>query len=306
VNRAWSAVLRVVCGLFAVAWAALSLGPLANGSFATGDLTGWHTLGSASVVGAQGNIVPPVGGHQAQIGSGSDDAPPPPGGAGGAAVRALGFAKPGPGHWSARGAQSKSATPASRPGNPGPNDPNFADVPVATLETTLNLPAGAIQAALPNNYAPSNGSAIYQTFAGTAGTALTFNWNFATNEKIPTRYDAALYSLQVGSNPAQVFELADTTQASLLSLAAGASSPFITMTGYKTTTVILPSTGTYTIGFISMQTLDDTLASATYINNVQVGASPSNGPVPAAWSLGLLGLGFIAIYSGMRRLRRAI
>ena len=91
-----------------------------------------------------------------------------------------------------------------------------------------------------------------------------------------------------------------------MNLDAGASSPFATMTGYKTTSVILPSTGTYTIGFISMQRLDDAVASATYINNVQVGASPSQGPAPAAWSLGLLGLGFIAIYSGMRRLRRAI
>ncbi len=298
-NRAWCGVLRVACGLFAVAWAALSFGPLANGNFAAG-LTGWTMLGSGSVVGAQGNIVPPVGNYQAQIGSGKDS------GAGGGVVPAFGFAKPGSGHRSARGAQSKSATPANHPGNPTPNDPNFADVPEATLEAALNLPAGAIATALPNNYAPTNGSAIYQTFTGTAGTLLSFNWNFATNEKIPTQYDAALYSLQVGSNQAQVFELADTTQAGIVNLDAGAASPFATMTGYKTTSVILPSTGTYTIGFISMQTLDDTIASATYINNVQAGASPSQGPAPAAWSLGLLGLGFIAIYSGMRRLRRAI
>jgi hypothetical protein len=289
--------------LFVVAWAALSLGPIANGNFATGDLTGWNTLGSASAVGTQGNIVPPTGSYQAQIGSGSDSA----GGAGGdggggtAVVPAFGFARRVSGHRSAR-----AAAAANRPGNPAPNDPNFADVAEATLETTLNLPAGAIHATLPNNFAPTNGSAIYQTFTATAGTTLSFNWNFATNEKIPSQYDAALYTLQVGSNPAQVFELADTTQAGVVNVAGTGVSPFTMMTGYKTATVVLPSTGTYTVGFISMQTQDDSVASATYIGNVQGGGSISPTPAPAAWSLGLMGLGFIAIYSGVRRLRRAI
>jgi hypothetical protein len=40
---------------------------------------------------------------------------------------------------------------------------------------------------------------------------------------------------------------------------------------------------------------------------VQVsGGAPLPTPAPAAWSLGALGLGFIAIYSGMRKLRPAI
>ena len=294
-NRAWSAILRVACGLFVVAWAALSLGPIANGNFATGDLTGWNTLGSATAIGTQGNIVPAVGSFQAQIGSGSDSS------GGTALVPAFGFAKHASGRRSAR-----AAAAANRPGNPAPNDPNFADVAEATLETTLHLPAGAIQAALPNNYVPTNGSAIYQTFTATAGSTLSFNWNFATNEKIPSQYDAALYTLQVGSSPAQVFELADTTQAGVVNVAGTGASPFAMMTGYKTTTVVLPSTGTYTVGFVSMQTQDDSVASATYISNVQGGSSISAAPAPAAWSLGLLGLGFIAIYSGVRRLRRAI
>ena len=295
-KRSRTAILRVACGFFVVAWAAYSLvGPIVNGNFATGDLTGWNTVGSASVVGTQGNIVPPTGSFQAQIGSGSDN------GGGESVVPAFGFAKPGSVHRSAR-----APRPAvNHPGNQTSNDPNFADVPEATLETTLNLPAGAIHVALPNNYVPTNGSAIYQTFSATAGSTLSFQWNFATNEELPTQWDAALYSLQVGTNAAQVFELADTTQTSVLSQAAGTSSPFTWMTGYKTTTVVLPSTGTYTVGFISMQTGDDSVSSATYVSNVQGGSAPAT-PAPAGWSLGLLGLGFIAIYSGVRRLRRAI
>jgi len=277
--------------LFVVAWAALSLGPLANGNFGTGDLSGWTSLGSASVVGTQGNIVPPAGSYQAQIGSGSDNS------AGGAVVPAFGLARPGSGHQGARAAK--------HPGNPTANDPNFADVAEAALETTLNLPAGAIMTALPNSFAPTNGSAIYQTFTGTAGTTLTFDWNFATNETVPSQWDAALYTLQVGSNQAHVFELADTTQSSVVNVVGTGASPFARMTGYKTTSVALPGTGTYTIGFISMQTGDDSVSSATYIGNVQVGGSPSPTPPPAAWSLVLAGLGFIAIYSGVLRLRRA-
>jgi len=297
VKRSWSAILRVACGLFVVAWAAFSfIGPLTNGNFATGDLTGWSTLGSGAVVGAQGSIVPTTGSYQAQIGSGKDDS------GGAEAVPAFGFAKLGSVHRSARGARPK----VSHPGNPSPTDPDFADVPEATLESTLNLPAGAIATALPNNLAPTNGSAIYQTFSATAGTTLSFQWNFATNEIIPSSWDAALYSLQVGSNQAKVFELADTTQSSVVSLAAGGASPFTSMTGYKTAAVVLPSTGTYTVGFISMQTGDDEVSSATYISNVQAGTGGGSSPTPApaGWSLGLLGLGFIAIYSGVRRLRR--
>jgi len=275
-----------------VAWAALSLGPLANGNFGTGDLSGWTSLGSASVVGAQGNIVPPAGSYQAQIGSGSDSDP------GGDLVPALGLARPGSGH---RGARL-----AKHPGNPGSNDPNFADVAEAALETALNLPAGAIGTALPNSFAPTNGSAIYQTFTATAGTTITFNWNFATNEAIPSQWDAALYTLQVGSNQAQVFELADTTQSSVVNVVGTGANPFARMTGYKTTSVALPGTGTYTVGFISMQTGDDSVSSATYIGNVQIAASPSPTPAPTAWSLVLMGLGLIAVYSGVRGLRRAI
>lgn len=293
-NRALSAGLRVACGLVAMVGAALSLGAINNGNFASGSLAGWSSLGGASAVGTLGNIVPTAGNlYQAQIGSGKDSADA---GGGGAAVGALGFNKPGAIHRSSLAARFKH--PAARI--------DFADVTVGTIETTLNLPTGAIAAALPNDYPPTFGSVIYQSFSATAGTTLSFDWNYATNERIPSQYDAALYSLQVGANPAQVFELADSTQTGAVTVAGTAGNPFAFMTGYHTTSVVLPSTGTYTVGFISIQTEDDSAASATYVSNVQGGTSPPpQGPVPATWSLGLLGLGFIAIYSGVRRLRRA-
>jgi len=297
VRGAMSGILRVVCGLLAIAWAALSLGTLVNGNFATGNLSGWNVLGSAFAVQAQGNILPIGSAYQALIGSGKDSL--------GDVVPALRFGKPGAVHRIARAARPRSAA-AHHPANPKSNDPDYTDVPEATLESALNLPSGAIQAALPNNYLPTDGSAMYQTFTANAGDTLSFSWNFATNEEIPSQYDAALYSLQVGTNQAQVFELADTTQSSVVNQDAG-EDPFTNMSGYATKTVALTVTGTYTVGFISMQTGDDAVSSATFISNVQTfSGTPITTPAPAAWSLGLLGLGFIAIYSGIRGLRRAI
>ena len=261
-NRAWKGILRVTCGLFAIVWGAMSLGPIVNGTFATGDLSGWNSLGTAAAVGTLGNIVPTIGNYQAQIASGN-------------------------------GGYALSPTPV------------FPDVPVATLEATLNLPAAVLTTALPNNNTPFAGSAIYQSFTATAGTTLTFDWNFATNEKIPQSFDAGVVTLLApGSAQATATELADTTQTASFQAGTGAS-PFVYVTGYKTTVLNLPSTGTYTVGFIALQTHDDTVSSGLYISNVRGGSVLPFSPVPAAWSLGLLGLGFIAIYSGIRKFRRA-
>lgn len=184
---------------------------------------------------------------------------------------------------------------------------SYADVPVATIEADLNLPSGAIHTALPNNYSNvTNGSAIWQTFSATAGDVVTFNWNFATNEGVPTQWDAALYSVRVGSNPATVYELADTTQtASLSTTVTGSGLPFSggKMTGYKQVSINIAATGTYTIGFISMQTGDDGVESGTYIANVG-GASQAATSVPALSSWGLSILGILLLASSLLLLRK--
>jgi hypothetical protein len=153
------------------------------------------------------------------------------------------------------------------------------DVAVGTLQTDLNLAAGAIAAALPNNYPPTYGDAIYQTFSATAGQTLSFTWNFITGEVIPTQWDAALYTLQLNSNTAQATELADTTESGLLTLAVGASNPFYNlpygggMTGYYTVNIPISVTGNYTLGFIAMQTGDDAVSSGLYVDKVSLSTS---------------------------------
>lgn len=268
-NRVLSASLRAACGLFVLAWAAFAQDSLVNGTFTSTLTTGWTLQGTATIVGAQGNIVPLTGANQVQIASGTD-------------VNQFDGA---------------------------PNTQAFPDVSVAGLETALNIPSTVtIAAALPSVYGtPAYGSAIYQTFTALAGATLTFNWNFATNETVHVNLDnAALYTLQApGAATAQVFELADNSSAFTFQATTGTTA-FQQMTGYSTVTILLPTAGTYTLGFIALQTTDDNKSSATYINNVTLtgGRPPAPTPVPAAWSLGLLGFAFIATYSVVRRLRR--
>jgi len=183
---------------------------------------------------------------------------------------------------------------------------SYADVPSATLEADLNLPAGAITAALPNNFNQSlRGSAIWQTFNATAGDVVTFRWNFATNEDIPTRFDAAAYTFRVGNNPAQVFELADTNSAGVVNQPAGAGSPFTAMTGYGTVNIPITTTGTYTIGFLSIQTFADLVTSGTYVSGV-AGATDSVAPsVPAVSPRGLAILGILLAASSAFLLRKS-
>ncbi len=276
---------RVSVGLLIFAGAAVPLpGPLVDGTFSNG-LTGWNIAGYAAAVGAQGNVTPVGSSFQALIASGSGcESEDPP--------HAAAVAK------KARHLSPKSAKPKFECGSI-----DVADVPEATLEADLGLPAGAIHTALPNNYPPTDGSAIWQTFSATAGTSVTFYWNFATDEVVPTQWDAALYSFQVGSNPAQVFELADTTQSTKLNQNIGASPYFVVMTGYKQVTIPITTTGTYTIGFIAMQTGDDEVASGTYISSVVSGTSttPSTTPIPASWTLALTGLAFVTLVLAFRQ-----
>ena len=273
-NRAWSITLRVSCGLLLLAWAALSVPPgvIGNGNFGSGDMSSWTTLGTANAVGTQGNIVPTNGDtYQAEIASGKD---------------------------------SLSTTCGTYTGG-GTN--NFTDVTVAALNSALTLAPNAFANALPasfSSFTPLCGSAIYQTFTGVPGNAVSFDWAFATGEKVPTPHDAAFYTLlEPGASQAQVTELTDTQNGTFQNGTAG--SPFLHVTNYTHVSITLPSTGTYTIGFVSLQAGDDSIASATYISNVVGGSPLPPTPVPATWYLALLGLGVIAVFSGVRRLLRA-
>jgi hypothetical protein len=297
----WSVAASVGCLLLG----SPAYGQILNGNF-NGNLNNWSQIGYSAAVGADGAVVPISGSFQALIASGGgcagDDAGAVP--LGNNAKKALAtvsskhqlLARPG----------GQRLRPAFTCGSI-----NVADATEAAMETFLNLPSGAINTALPNLFTtpgcsgPSctatDGAAIFQQFTvTTAPTTLSFYWNMGTIEDLPTQWDGALYSFRVGANPAQVFALADTETSSFVP--DSGSSTFDSTTGYHVVNIPISTNGTYSIGFLSMQTGDDEAASGTYISNVQLGAAqappvPST-PVPSSWYLVLIGMAFLAFYMG--------
>ena len=105
---------------------------------------------------------------------------------------------------------------------------------VPSLEVFLGVPGGSLDAL--GNGIVHGGSAIKQTFTAAAGQALTFNWNFITDEAPPSIFnDFAFWSLSSLST------LADANQPGLISFGS------LLQTGFKQTSVVLPNVGTYTL-----------------------------------------------------------
>jgi len=105
---------------------------------------------------------------------------------------------------------------------------------VPSLEAFLGAPGGSLNAL--GNGITHGGSAIKQTFTATAGQTLKFNWNFITDETPPSIFDDfGFWSLSSLST------LATANQSGLIPLGA------LLQTGFKQTSLVLPTTGTYTL-----------------------------------------------------------
>jgi len=109
-----------------------------------------------------------------------------------------------------------------------------AGVSVPSLEAFLGASGGSLNAL--GNGITHGGSAIKQTFTATAGQTLRFNWNFITDEAPPSVFnDFSFWSLS------SISTLATANQSGLISFGA------LLQTGFKQTSFVLPSTGTYTL-----------------------------------------------------------
>ena len=155
----------------------------------------------------------------------------------------------------------------------------------SSLETFLGLTPGMLDVL--GNGDATVGSAIKQDISVQAGEILTFDWNFLTDETLPTPppyyHDFAFYSIV----PATI-ELADAFDPLV-----GSSTSFNGETGYSTKSFIFAATGTYTLGFGVANSGGDTLFdSALLVDNVSV--------VPVPPALLLLGSGL----AGLAVLRR--
>ena len=133
-------------------------------------------------------------------------------------------------------------------------------VSTASMETSLGLISGSILGTLGGN--PSEGSALSRTITVTAGTTLTFSYNYLTNESAnqSTYNDSAFFSVS-GNGLNVVQELADTS-----STLSSSSTSYPRETGYQTHSYTFTNAGTYTIGMGILDLGDATVNSGLLLD----------------------------------------
>lgn len=156
----------------------------------------------------------------------------------------------------------------------------------SSLESFLGLTSGSI--ALTGSGIPIEGSAFKQTIVANAGDVLTFQWNFLTNELTPpTSNDFAFFT--IGNS---IRELADTTTSLF---ATSPSISFNDETGYRTFSMTVTNSGTFTLGFGVVDVSDRSIASGLLIDNATLV------PVPEPSSVGSAFVGIAILFARLRR-----
>lgn len=188
-------------------WQQTSPGAVPNGSFETGSLTGWNTIGNTGVQTASYGVTPTQGTYQALLTNGS-------------------------------GSVTDSA-----------------------LESFLGWSAGTLDA-MGNGNATEGSAMQLSTITVAAGTTLTFDWNFLTNEATPSSYnDFAFVSIN------GLTELADTNSNFVLTPGS------VKQTGYKQFSYTFTAAGTYSIGLGVVDVGDTSVNSSLLVDNFALNAT---------------------------------
>jgi hypothetical protein len=149
-----------------------------------------------------------------------------------------------------------------------------------SLETFLSVPGGSLDAL--GNGTVHGGSAIAQTFTATGGETLSFNWNFITDEVPPSVFnDFAFWSLN-----SSLSTLASANGSTLTLNPSG-----LLQTGAAELSVVIPTSGTYTLDFGVANVSDTGGTPQLLVDNVQLGVStpePAYGPGIAVVMAGVM------------------
>jgi len=158
---------------------------------------------------------------------------------------------------------------------------------VALLEPLLGVAPGGLDPDPVNFVSAFEGSIIQRSLVVQAGSTLSFDWNFLTNESGPAPLpDYAFVSIN-----GNLTRLADT--GSVLQ----PSSFFTLETGYKTTSIVFASDATVVLGLGVVDVSDFTVTSALAIDNILITPVPE----PQAYALLLVGLATLGALVRKRR-----
>ena len=134
--------------------------------------------------------------------------------------------------------------------------------PIETLESFIGVSAGTLSGL--GNGTITDGSALKQTFTAAAGSHLSFDWDFLTDELPSSPYNDFAFVTISGLTST----LANTHASFIVSLA-----PFQRETGYHSFTYVTPADGTYTIAVGVVDVLDTVGSSAVLVDNFNLADS---------------------------------
>ena len=162
------------------------------------------------------------------------------------------------------------------------NDGNSSN----SLENSLDVPSGSLDALAGPGNAITQGSAMTQTITVEEGATLVFDFDFFTREQADSQNRNDYAFLTVGS---ELFKLADTFSPLV---STSPASTYSWHTDFGTVTHSFPVAGTYTIGMGVVNVNSDTNKSALLIDNVRLTSGVGMHYVSAGGGTTITGLDF--------------